>query len=235
MRINKYIAAAGICSRRMADTLMDEGKVTVNGVCVREKGIDVTEADVVEVDGVRIFPAAKKYYIMLNKPDGFVTTTHDQFERASVLDLITDIDARLFPVGRLDYHTEGLLFLTNDGDFANQLTHPRNKVYKTYIAHVKGFPKPSDLAKLSHGIFLEDGKTAPAKVLVVRQYPEGVDISVSIYEGRNRQVRRMLEAVGLKVLTLTRISVGNIKLGHLPRGKWRHLTEAEINELIKER
>ena len=235
MRINKYIAAAGVCSRRVADTLLDAGKVTVNGVRVTEKGMDITDADVVEVDGVRIFPAAKKYYIMLNKPDGFVTTTHDQFERASVLDLVTDIDARLFPVGRLDYHTEGLLFLTNDGDFANALTHPRNKVYKTYIAHVKGFPKQSDIAKLAHGIVLEDGKTAPAKVMVVRQYPEGVDISVSIYEGRNRQVRRMLEAVGLKVITLTRISVGNIKLGHLPRGKWRHLTEAELKELVKER
>lgn len=235
MRINKFIAAAGVCSRRNADVLIAKGRVTVNGARVLEPGMDIGEGDIVCVDGAPIEAASKKYYIALHKPDGFVTTTDDPFERPTVMSLVQDIDARLFPVGRLDYHTEGLLLMTNDGDFANALTHPRHMVYKTYIAHVSGFPTLASLAKLRHGIMLEDGKTAPAKVNVIRQYPDGVDISISIREGRNRQVRRMFEAIGHKVTRLVRVSVGNIQLGHLPRGKWRHLTPKEIEEIIKER
>lgn len=235
MRINKYIAAAGIASRRAADTLILNGKVTVNGQRILEPGMDIGDGDVVMVNDVPIHPQTKKYYIMLHKPDGYITTTHDQFERASVLDLITDVHARIFPVGRLDYHTEGLLLLTNDGDFANALTHPSHKIYKTYLARVKGFPDPADITRLARGIVLEDGKTAPAKVLVTRQYSDGVEISISIYEGKNRQVRRMLEAIGVKVISLTRISIGHIKLGHLPKGKWRHLTEAEITGFLQQK
>lgn len=235
MRINKFIAAAGICSRRNADTLISEGRIMVNGVKVTEPGMDISEADVVLVDGKPVSAEAKKYYIALNKPDGFVTTTDDPFERPTVMQLVTDVNARLFPVGRLDFHTEGLLLLTNDGDFANHLMHPRHEVYKTYIAHVNGFPTPGQLGALRHGVKLEDGKTAPAKVTVIRQYPDGVDISISIREGKNRQVRRMFEAIGHKVTRLCRISVGNVQLGHLPRGKWRHLTPKEIEDLKKER
>ncbi|MDD6308565.1 MAG: pseudouridine synthase [Clostridia bacterium] len=235
MRINKFIASAGICARRAADDLIRQGRVKVNHVRVTEPGMDVQENDIVMVDDSPIKPAERKYYIMLNKPDGYVTTVHDQFDRASVTELVTDIEARLFPVGRLDYHTEGLLLMTNDGDFANKLTHPSQKVYKTYIARVKGFPKPADITRLCRGIYLEDGKTAPCKAEVIRQYPEGVEMSISIYEGRNRQVRRMIEAIGGKVISLRRISIGNVRLGHLPLGKWRHLTQAEINEFVKEK
>ncbi len=235
MRINKYIAAAGICSRRGADTLITEGRVKVNGKRILEPGLDVSEEDTVQVDGKTVTLETKKYYIALNKPDGFVTTTDDPFDRPTVMQLVTDIDARLFPVGRLDYHTEGLLLLTNDGDFANRLMHPKHEIYKTYIAHVPGFPTLGQLGALRHGVRLEDGKTAPAKVTVVRQYPDGVDISISIREGRNRQVRRMIEAIGYKVTRLVRVSVGNIQLGHLPKGKWRHLSSREMEEIIKER
>ncbi len=235
MRINKFIAAAGVCSRRNADVLIAEGRVTVNGVRVTEPGMDIGERDTVRVDGEKVTAAEKKYYIVLHKPDGFVTTTNDPFERPTVMELVTDVKARLFPVGRLDYHTEGLLILTNDGDFANRLMHPRHEIYKTYIVHVPGFPKLSEIAVLRRGVHLEDGKTAPARVNVIRQYPDGVDISISIREGRNRQVRRMIEAIGYKVTRLVRISVGNVHLGHLPRGKWRHMTPRELEEIIKGR
>lgn len=233
MRINKFIATAGVCSRRSADELISQGRVCVNGSRILEPGMDVSDNDIVTVDGERIRTTEKKYYIVLNKPDGFVTTTDDPFGRSTVMELVTDIGVRLFPVGRLDYHTEGLLILTNDGDFANRIMHPRNAIYKTYIAHVTGFPSLGKLAALRHGVRLEDGKTAPAKVTVIRQYPDGVDISISIREGRNRQVRRMIEAIGHKVTQLTRVSVGNVQLGHLPKGKWRHMTPKEIDQFVK--
>ncbi len=235
MRINKFIANAGVCSRRNADVLIQEGRVSVNGKRILEPGVDVLETDTVCIDGERINMPQKKYYIALNKPDGFVTTTNDPFERPTVMELVTDINARLFPVGRLDYHTEGLLLLTNDGDFANHLMHPKHEIYKTYIAHVPGFPTPGQLAALRRGVRLEDGKTAPAMVTVIRQYPDGVDISISIREGKNRQVRRMIEAIGHKVTRLTRIQIGNIQLGHLPKGKWRHLSPKELEQIAKER
>lgn len=235
MRINKFIASAGICSRRNADIMIAEGRVSVNGSKVTEPGLDITENDVVMVDDRVIQSAEKQYYIILNKPDGYVTTTDDPFGRPTVMELVSDISARIFPVGRLDYHTEGLLILTNDGDFANRLMHPRHAIYKTYIAHVSGFPTLGKLAALRHGIQLEDGKTAPARINVIRQYPDGVDISISIREGRNRQVRRMMEAIGHKVTSLVRVSVGNVQLGHLPKGKWRHMNPREIEEIVKGR
>ncbi len=235
MRINKYIASCGVCSRRKADELIAQGVVQVNGVSIHEPGLDIEDDDIVLVNGEEVHPESKKVYIALYKPDGFVTTADDPFGRPTVMELVTDVNARVFPVGRLDYHTEGLLLLTNDGEFANAVTHPRNTVYKTYIAHVSGFPTLANLGRLSRGVVLEDGKTAPAKVMVVRQYPDSVDISISIREGKNRQVRRMVEAIGHKVLHLKRISVGNIQLGHLPKGKWRHLSDKEIQNFVKER
>lgn len=235
MRINKFIANAGVCSRRNADVLIQEKRVTVNGKLVTEPGLDIRESDILCIDGEKISVSAKKFYIALNKPDGFVTTTDDPFSRPTVMELVSDIDARLFPVGRLDFHTEGLLLLTNDGDFANRLMHPKHEVFKTYIAHIHGFPTPGQLAALRRGVYLEDGKTAPCKVSVIRQFPDGVDISISIREGKNRQVRRMFEAIGYKVTKLTRIQIGNIQLGHLPKGKWRHLSPNELQQIVKER
>ncbi len=235
MRINKFLAGAGVASRRKADDIIKSGRVFVNGERVTEMGVDIDpDFDRVEIDGVPVMLSEKKYYILLNKPKGYITTTKDQFGRASVTDLTQDISTRIYPVGRLDYNTSGLLIMTNDGDFANMITHPKNKIYKTYIARVKGFPTVEAIHSLRRGVELDDGITAPAKVEVIKSYPTGVDIKISIYEGRNRQVRRMVEAIGLTVAELKRISVGSILLGHVPEGKWRHLTEREIETLRRE-
>lgn len=232
MRLNKFLASAGLGSRRAADTMIAEGRVKVNGQRVLTQGVLVDpQKDIVTLDDRVVKPEAKKYYIALNKPKGVVTTSRDQFGRASVLDLVSDIDARLFPVGRLDYNTSGLLILTNDGDFANKITHPRNEIYKTYIARVAGFPKKEDLIRLSTGVMLEDGMTAPAKAEIIKKTAGGCEIKISICEGRNRQVRRMLAAVGFDVKELKRIAVGKVLLGNLPVGKWRHMTLHEIKSL----
>jgi len=228
MRLNKYIASAGLSSRRGADEIIKNGRVKLNGEVVCEMGIEVHESDFVTVDDNPIIGSEKKIYIALNKPKGYITTTKDQFGRPSVLDLTTDIKLRIFPVGRLDYTTGGLILLTNDGDFANDVTHPSKNMYKTYIARILGFPKQADIVSLRQGIELEDGITAPAKVEVIKKYLNGVDINLSIHEGRNRQVRRMLDALGYSVIDLKRISIGSILLGNLPIGKWRHLTDREI-------
>lgn len=233
MRLNKFIASAGVSSRRNADELIKKGRVSLNGEIVTEMGIDVSDEDIVEVDGRVISEEKKKYYIVLNKPKGYITTTNDQFGRNSVTDLTKDINARLFPVGRLDCNTEGLLMMTNDGNFANSVTHPRNKVYKTYIARVFGFPSIAQIQTLKKGVQLEDGITAPAKVEIIKEYPRGVDIKISIYEGRNRQIRRMIEAIGFEVTDLKRVAVGNLLLGHLPSGKWRHMTEREVGSFMR--
>ena len=228
MRINKYIASCGVTSRRKADELVLSGKVFVNGERVTDF-IDIDEErDEVEVNGERIFREKTKYYIALNKPVGYITSVGDDRGRRSVTDLTSDIEARIFPVGRLDYNTSGLLLMTNDGDFANDIMHPSRKIYKTYVAHISGFPTPKTIDALKRGIELEDGVTAPAKVKVIKAYPSSCDVEISIYEGRKRQIRRMFEAVGYEVLELRRISVGNVLLGNIPEGRWRHLTKQEI-------
>lgn len=228
MRINKYIASCGVTSRRKADSLVLSGKVYVNGTMVTDF-IDVDEtSDIVEINGERIFREKTKYYIALNKPVGFITSVGDDRGRQSVTDLTADIDARIFPVGRLDFNTSGLLLMTNDGDFANSVTHPSRKIYKTYLAHVSGFPSPKAIESLKRGIELSDGLTAPAKVKTVKAYPASCDIEISIYEGKKRQVRRMFEKIGCEVLALKRTSVGNVLLGNIPEGRWRHLTKQEI-------
>jgi len=232
MRLNKYIASAGVSSRRGADDIIKAGRVSVNDTIITEMGHDVNpEKDIVMVDKKPIFQSDKKYYIVLNKPKGYITTTKDQFNRPSVLDLVTDISERIYPVGRLDYSTMGLLILTNDGDFTNAVTHPKNNIYKTYIVRVGGFPSASDLMTLRRGVPLEDGITAPAKAEIIKVYPSSVDIKISIHEGRNRQIRRMIEAIGFNVLELKRVAVGKVLLGNLPLGKWRHMTQHEITSL----
>ena len=228
MRINKFIASCGITSRRKADCLVLSGKVFVNGKRICDFA-DIDEInDIVEIDGERIFREKTKYYIALNKPVGFITSVGDDRGRKSVTDLTADIDARIFPVGRLDYNTSGLLLMTNDGDFANNVTHPSRKIYKTYLAHVSGFPTDKALDSLKRGVRLSDGVTAPAKLRIIKTYPSSCDIEISIYEGRKRQVRRMFEEIGCSVLSLKRTQVGNVLLGNIPEGRWRHLTTQEI-------
>lgn len=231
MRLNKYIAQAGIASRRKADELIASGNVKINGLVVRELGTDVKEGDVVEVNGKRIEPAEKKVYIVLNKPLGYVTTSSDDKDRATVLDLVADIPERVFPVGRLDYNTSGLLIMTNDGDLAYRLTHPKHHVYKTYRALVQGVLSRERIAKLRKGVDIGGFVTSPAQVQVIKQGERSAIVEIKIYEGKNRQVRKMFAAVGNKVNTLERIAIGEIRLGRMKEGHYRKLTREEVEYL----
>lgn len=234
VRLQKYIAMCGVASRRNAETLIDEGKVCVNGQKVSEQGIKVEiGADTVTVNGKTVKPVNRLYYIMLNKPVGYVSTVKDQFERPTVIDLLGgEIPARLFPVGRLDYDTEGLLLLTNDGDFAYKITHPKHKVDKTYIAVLKGGISIKGLAQLRRGVRLDDGfVTSPAEIEMLNTDAGHTTVKITIHEGKNRQVRRMFEAVGSKVVELQRVAIGRTELGNLPLGRWRYLTSHEISFL----
>lgn len=226
------MAQCGVASRRASEEIILSGRVCVNGEIVDYMGCEVDEDnDIVTVDGISIKPESKKYYILLNKPKGYVTTVSDEFDRPTVMELVKDVHARIYPVGRLDYDTSGLLIMTNDGDFANILTHPSHEVNKGYIAVVDTLPGKDDLELLRKGVDLDGKKTAPAKVEVLKPAKHNCEIKVTIHEGKNRQVRRMFEAIGAEVLKLKRISVGNITLGNLPEGKWRHLNDAERQRL----
>lgn len=230
-RLQKYIANCGVTSRRKAEELILDGKVSVNEQTITELGYKIdTEKDLVKANGKLIKPVDKMIYIKLNKPTGYVTTVKDQFDRKCVIDLI-NIPDRVYPIGRLDYDTSGLLLLTNDGDLSNKLMHPRNKVYKTYVAKINGRLNSSDVGWLRHGIKIEDYTTAPAIVDVIETDGVKTTVQISIYEGKNRQVRKMLAAVGKTVLTLKRIQFGNIKLEGLPIGSWKYLSDEEIKYL----
>lgn len=232
MRINKYIAQAGIASRRKADELIQSGKVKVNGACLTEPGYDVAEGDTVEVEGKTIENSDKKVYYAMNKPIGCITSVKDDLGRATVMDVLTDVDERVFPVGRLDYNTSGLLFVTNDGDFAYRLTHPKHNVDKTYRVRIAGTLSKEKLATLRKGVDIGGFVTSRAKVDVVSWTKHSSIIEITIHEGKNRQVRKMFAAVGKNVQELERISIGNIKLGHLKQGQYRRLTKNEIEYLM---
>lgn len=232
MRLQKFIAECGIASRRNAEKIIESGRVYVNGELVDYMGCVIDpERDVVEIDGRVIEPEGKKYYIVLNKPKNYVTTVSDDLGRPTVMQLVSDINARIYPVGRLDFDTTGLLIMTNDGEFANILTHPRHVVNKTYIARVDKPLDENQLNRLRSGIELDAVMTAPARVENIKRPQKGFEVKITIHEGRNRQVRRMLDAVGVNVMSLKRISVGSVALGNLPEGKWRKLSDAEINKL----
>lgn len=235
VRLQKYIAMCGIASRRKAEELITEGVVKVNGEKVTELGVKVEiGADKVMVNGKLIKAEQKKYYIMLNKPVGYVSTVHDQFERPTVTDLISsEIHARVFPVGRLDYDTSGLLLLTNDGDFTYKVTHPKFEMGKTYHAVLKGGISIAGLNKLRRGVKIEDYTTSPAQVEILDVNNGHSLIEITIHEGKNRQVRKMFEAVDCKLVALSRISIGDVKLGNLPEGRWRYLTSHEISYLTR--
>lgn len=234
VRLQKYIAMCGAASRRKAEELIADGRVTVNGTTVTEQGVKIEiGADKVSLNGEELRPVSKKYYIMLNKPAGYVSTVSDQFERPTVIDLLSEeIKTRIFPVGRLDYETEGLLLLTNDGDFTYKVTHPKYELGKTYIATVGGGLTVAGINTLRRGVKLDEFKTSPAEVEILDTVPGATDVKITIHEGKNRQVRRMFEAVGVKVLNLKRVSIGKVELGNLPLGRWRYLTTHEINYLM---
>lgn len=236
VRLQKYIAMCGVASRRKAEELIEEGRVSVNGSKVTEQGVKIEiGADKVSVDGKPIKSKNRNYYIMLNKPVGYVSTANDQFDRPTVVDLVKKdlADVRIFPVGRLDYETEGLLLLTNDGDFTYKVTHPKFHMEKTYIATVKGGMTISGMNKLRNGVYIDDNfKTSPAKAEILDAYDGHTFVKITIHEGKNRQVRKMFEAIGNTVVGLQRTSIGTVELGNLPLGRWRHLTSHEVNYLM---
>lgn len=231
MRINKFLADKGIASRRHADEIIAAGRVTINGV-VATLGANVEETDEVLLDGEIISDTEKKeeYYIM-NKPKGVVCTVSDDRGRKTVMDLLPDGVGRVFPVGRLDYATEGLLILTNDGDLAFRLTHPKTEIPKTYMAKIEGTLTEKDLNPIRSGVELDGELTKKCKAHIVETNKEYTKVHVTITEGKNRQVRRMFEAIGKNVEYLKRISIGQLKLTGLDRGKTRKLTENEIEYL----
>jgi len=232
-RLQKVLAEAGVASRRKCEELIAAGRVSVNGETVTTLGVKVDATkDVILVDG-RAIRQQKKVYVLFHKPKGVITSASDPGGRKIVTDFLKTIPERIYPVGRLDYDTEGLLLLTNDGDFANLLTHPKHHVSRTYHATVKGVPHGSLLDKLREGIKLEDGMTAPAEVDYHDVNPETNEsiISITIYEGRNRQVRRMFDAIQFPVIRLRRVMFGTLTLSGVGRGKFRHLTAQEVKEL----
>ncbi len=231
MRLQKYISRCGIASRRHAEEMIREGRIRVNGKVVTEMGMTVSALDLVECDGKPIVPEENPVYIMLNKPGGYVTTVSDPEGRKTVMDLIDGVRERVYPVGRLDYDTEGLLILTNDGDFAHRMTHPRHQVTKTYIAEVEGIPSQETLRKLRNGIMLDERPTSPAKVELLEEKKNGAVLRITIHEGRNRQVKRMCEAVGHPVQSLKRIAFGGLRLGDLKPGKWRYISAQEVKRI----
>jgi 23S rRNA pseudouridine2605 synthase len=226
VRLNAFLARAGVASRRGADELIKAGRVTVNGE-PGQLNTFVQSRDRVEVDGERV-ALQRLAYLLLHKPAGVVTTANDPQGRPTVVGLVR-IPQRLFPVGRLDANTTGALVLTNDGELANRLMHPRYGVEKTYHATISRIPTPRGLAALANGVMLDDGPTAPAQVSLVRRAPPTVELV--LHEGRNRQVRRMIEAIGHSVVHLHRPTYGGLGLGGLPVGEWRMLTPAEIDAL----
>lgn len=227
-RLNKFIASCGVCSRRKADELIQEGRIKVNGEVVKDLGVKVSLEDKVELDGKTISKEEKKVYLMLNKPVGYVTTASDEKGRKNVLDLILE-DVRVYPIGRLDMYTEGLLLLTNDGDFANKLMHPKFEIDKRYVVTTDTKVTRQMLEALRNGVDIGDYVTREAKV----EKLDEENISITIHEGKNRQVRRMCDAVGIKVLKLKRTNYGPLSLGELPVAKYRHLTDFELYNLNK--
>lgn len=227
-RLQKYIAKCGVASRRKAEELILNGMIKVNGKTINSIITVDDEKDVVEYDNKVIKPENKMIYVMLNKPHGVVTTSHDQFGRKSVLDIVKTKE-RIYPVGRLDYDTSGLLLLTNDGDVTYSLTHPSHKVNKTYIAEIEGCPADDEIRAFKEGLKIENYVTSPADFKVLSKNKTAAAAEITIHEGHNRQVRKMCDKIGHKVIRLKRISIGNLNIGNLEEGKYRMLTADEID------
>lgn len=232
MRLQKYLALCGVASRRNAEKLIAEGHVSVNGNVTTEMGVQVDEEhDRVLVDGKPVRMETEKHYLAYYKPIGEVTTVSDPEGRETVMDKFRDYPVRLYPVGRLDYDSEGLLLLTNDGEMMQHLLHPSHEVPKCYLCRVSNQVTEEELRRLRQGVMIEGRLTSPAEVRLVRYETFASVVLVTIHEGRNRQVRRMFEAIGHEVVALRRVGFGPIKLGDLPRGMWRHLTDTEVRRL----
>lgn len=257
-RLQKYLANNGVAARRKCEEFIQEGRVKVNGQVVKELGTKINpEKDIVEFDGQVVKPVGKKVYILLNKPIGYVTTVKDQFERPTVLDLVK-VEEKVLPVGRLDMYTSGALILSNDGEFINKVTHPRNEVEKTYTVTVKGIVTKEDVEKLQNGVEIQMDKLyenedesneennynpkqkdktfktgkAKVKILKIDEEKNISRLQITIHEGKNREVRKMCEAIGKKVLALHRRKIGNLDVKNIELGKWRYLNKKEVEEMI---
>ncbi len=231
MRINKYIASAGLASRRGADELIKNGNVRVNGAVLTEPGYDVQEGDVVLVNGRPVESSEKLVYYALNKPAGFITTASDEQGRPTVLDLMTDVTVRVFPVGRLDGASTGLLIMTNDGSLSYHISHPKNKVWKSYKVLIDGAISLDKIEELKNGVDIGGYTTKPAEVELKKQTKGTSLLEMKISEGKNRQIRRMIKAVGFNVIELQRTAIGKVQLGRLKEGGYRKLSKEEVEYL----
>ena len=231
IRLQKFLSECGVASRRKAEEMIALGKVKINGRIASLGDKVDAKRDKVTVGARRIVPVTKKVYIMLNKPRGYVTTLKDEYDRKCVSDLVKGTGTKVFPVGRLDRDSEGLLFLTNDGQFANDITHPSKHVNKTYAVTVKGEVKDEQTEKMASGVVIDGIKTKPCEVFVTERKPDRTFLKFIISEGRNRQIRKMCEAVGLQVIRLKRTEIAGVKLGGLKLGDWRELNEREMARL----
>lgn len=234
MRINKYLASCGLGSRRKCESLILEGKIAVDGKVTRELSLDIGENTRVEYLGKVIKPSMRKVYIMLNKPKCYITSLSDEKDRKIVMDLIKNCKDRVFPVGRLDYNTQGLLLLTNDGDWANEIIHPSKHIPKTYEVLLKVQLTNRQMNSIRNGIVIDGKRTLPASVQIVDRDDEFYVTHVTIFEGRNREIRKMFEFLNVKIYGLKRLKIGGLEMGNLPEGKYRYLDENEINLVFGE-
>lgn len=233
-RLQKYLSECSVASRRKSEELIRDGKVKINGRIAEIGDKVIPGKDVVTVNGKKVSAVKEKYYIMLNKPRGYVTTMSDELGRKCVAELVSDVGAVVYPVGRLDRDSEGLLLMTNDGEFANSVMHPRKHVPKTYRVTVRSNINDSQVERLENGILLDGKMTLPSEVHILEKSAERSVFEITIYEGRNRQIRKMCEDVSLDVIRLKRNSVGPVKLGMLQPGKWRELTDDEVRKLVSQ-
>lgn len=232
MRINKFLASCGLGSRRNVEQLILQKKISVNGKIITDLSTDIADSDEVKYNNSIIKIDAKKVYIMLNKPKCYITSLKDEKDRRIVTDLLRGCKEKVFPVGRLDYNTEGLLLLTNDGDWANNIIHPSKHIAKTYEVKIK-FPLTNkQMSQIRKGILIDDRLTLPAKIVYIENVDNYYIYHITIYEGRNREIRKMFESLNLKIYNLKRLSIGQLELDNLEMGKFRYLSQDEINEVF---
>lgn len=234
IRLQKFLASCGVASRRKSEELILDGRVSVNGKIVTELGVKIeTNRDKVFVDDKLVKLETRKRYILLNKPEGYISSAQDQFDNLSVLHLVSDIKERLFPVGRLDKDTTGALLLTNDGEFANKIMHPKYKINKTYIAEVSGRPTAEEMNAFMKGLLIEGKKTAPAKIRIVKEKSRTSIVEIIIHEGKNHQVKNMCEAIGHKVIKLQRYAIGNLTIENIKEGNYKEYDIKEIKKQLR--
>ncbi len=231
VRLQKILAESGVASRRKSEELILAGRVAVNGITAKLGSKADPKLDSVTLDGHRLQPGGELFYLMLHKPRGYITTMDDEMDRRCVAELVKDVPQRVYPVGRLDRESEGLLIMTNDGEFANAMMHPSHHVSKTYRVTVRPRVTEDQLTKIAEGVEIEGRKTAPAEVMVLGEEPDRTVLQIILHEGRNREIRKMCEALGLETARLKRTAFGSLKLGMLPPGKWRWLTSDEVDRL----